>query len=166
MPIVESAPLPVGALLEAYAGTTAYTDCYCIRIAHEVSLAEFMTAFYTTPVFKLERWLLARVLGLRSTDQQARDLAEGKLTRFSAWDVEARDANQALLAAGRTRSWLMVASLATESGGGTTLFFGSAVLARERGGLGWRFGALLGIHKLYSRVLLSSAARRLSGARR
>jgi hypothetical protein len=165
MPSVESAPLPAGALLEAYARANAYTHCYCIKLRRNVTLAEFMTAFYTTPVFRLERWLLAHMLGLRSTDQQAQELAQGKRSTFSAWHVEARDSNQALLAAGHTRSWLMVASLATESGEGTALFFGSAVVARQRGGFGWRFSALLGFHKLYSRVLLGGAGRRRSAAR-
>lgn len=50
---------------------------------------------------------------------------------------------------------------ATSFAAGTTLYFGSAVVPRKRGGMGWPFTALLGFHKLYSRVLLGSAVRRL-----
>jgi hypothetical protein len=119
-----------------------------------------MAAFYTTRIFKLERWLLARIR-LPSTDQEASLLAQGQLTRFAAWSVESREQNQAILAAGRTRSWLM-ASQAPTGPGATTLYFGSAVVPRRRGGLGWQFKALLGFHRLYSRVLLASAVRRLA----
>jgi hypothetical protein len=44
----------------------------------------------------------------------------------------------------------------------TNLYFGSAVVQRQRGGLGWQFKALLGFHKLYLRILLYSAVRALT----
>ncbi len=161
MSSVHATRLPAGALLDHYAASGAYTDCYTATVARQVSLAELMAAFYTTPVFKLERWLLARLLGLPSTDQQAQLLAEGSLVRFSAWKVERRESSQAILAAGRTRSWLMAAQDPAGSGT-TTLFFGSAIEPRRRGGLGWQFNALLLFHKAYSRILLASAIRRLA----
>lgn len=156
-------------MLQAYAGSGAYTDCFAVDVPRATSLAEFMAAFYTTPVFKLERRILAQALRRPSTDSDALALALGRATRFAAWHVEGRDATQALLAAGRTRSWLMVAPHAAASGTGTgvgvgtTLYFGSAVVPRKRGGMGWPFTALLGFHRLYSRVLLGSAVRRLEG---
>ena len=159
MSSVQVAALPVGALLERYSATGAYTDCYEVAVPGHASLAEFMAAFYTTPVFKVERWLLAHLARYPSTDEQALSLAKGQLTHFAAWQVEARESGQAILAAGRTRSWLMVRPA---KGGATSLFFGSAVVPRRRGGLGWSFGVLLGFHRLYSRVLLASAARRLT----
>lgn len=160
MSSVKVIPLPSGALLERYSAAGAYTDCYVATFPGQASLAEFMAAFYTTPIFKVERWLLARFLRYPSTDHEAHQLAHGQLTRFAAWHVESRDSNQAILAAGRTRSWLMASQ--QHGGSGTTaLFFGSAVVPRRRGGLGWQFSALLGFHKLYSRILLASAVRRL-----
>jgi hypothetical protein len=82
--------------------------------------------------------------------------------------VEAREPAQVLLCDlhGRTRSWLMVAA----RDGATQLFFGSAVvpLVDKRSGrkrLGFAFHALMGFHKLYSRLLLSAAAQRLQHAR-
>ncbi len=66
---------------------------------------------------------------------------------------------------GRTRSWLMVS--AAETPGWTRLYFGSAVVpvinaATGKAEMSFLFKALLGFHKVYSRALLSSAARRLS----
>ncbi len=51
--------LPTDALLASYSSSGAYTDCYSVRLDRPASLGEFMEAFYTTRVFKLERWLLA-----------------------------------------------------------------------------------------------------------
>ncbi len=118
-------------------------------------------------MFKLERLILTLLLGRPATDAQARELAEGRLDRFAAWTVEGRAENQLLLCdfQGRTRSWLM-----TEPGAygrSTRLFFGSAVVPKldRRSGerrMGAAFTALLGFHKLYSRLLLSSAISRLA----
>jgi hypothetical protein len=153
---VRSAPLPPDALLASYSSSGAYTDCYSVQLDRPASLGDFMAAFYTTGIFKLERWLLTS--RFPSSDKEAESLARGEVTRFCAWHVEDRRADQAVLAAGRTRSWLMVAP----SGESTTLFFGSAIVPRRRGGLGWQFTILMGFHKLYSRILLRAAARRLA----
>jgi hypothetical protein len=162
---VHVSSLPADALLQSYVASGAYTDCYAVTFPGQVSLAEFMAAFYTTRIFRLERWLLARLLRFPSTDQQAQLLGQGELTRFAAWHVESRESNQVIMAAGRTRSWLM-ASPSPEGTAATSLYFGSAVVQRRRGGLGWQFNALLGFHKLYSRALLSSASRRLVTVKR
>lgn len=163
MPKIRVDTLPAGALLHTYRAAGAYTDCYATTVALPVSLPEFMAAFYATPVFRLERWLLATFLGRASTEHDVMRLAQGQATTFAAWHVEARDDRQALLAAGRTRSWLMAAPHLLAPGG-TTLYFGSAVVPRHRGGLGLAFSALIGFHRLYSRVLLGSAVRRLAKA--
>jgi hypothetical protein len=163
MPTIASSPLPAGALLEAYTQSGAYTDCFTVELGRPVSHAQFVEAFYTTTVFKLERWLLARFAGRPSTDEQAQELASGATSTFAAWSVEQRTPNQVLLAAGRTRSWLMTVSPAGSAGASTRLYFGSAVVPR-RGStrLGWQFTALLGFHKVYSRVLLWAAQSRLA----
>ena len=161
MSSIQVTQLPAGALLERYSTSGAYTDCYVASVPGNVSLTEFMTAFYKTPVFKVERWLLAKFLRYPSTDHEAYLLAHGQINRFAAWNVESREANQAILAAGRTRSWLMASQPPARSGT-TALYFGSAVVQRKRGGLGWQFNALLGFHNLYSRVLLASAVRALA----
>lgn len=158
--------LPSDALLNAHRLRGAFTDCYAKSIDGSVSLDEFVFAFYTTPLFKLERWLLARVLGFASSDVQALQLARAEVEQFSAWTVEARSAGQILLAAGATRSWLSV-EVQLSPPSTTCLRFGSAVLPTRQGGkLGWGFHALLGFHRLYSRLLLAAACRRVRALRR
>jgi hypothetical protein len=159
------AELPPGALLARYAGGGNYTDCYAAEVPGHVAHAEYVAAFYTTFVFKAERLILRVLLDLRSSDAQALDLAAERLDRFAAWNVEARAPDQLLMAdyTGRTRSWLMSEAAAGSAGPATRLWFGSAVLPPpgRRNGLGQPFDLLLGFHKLYSRILLASARRRL-----
>ena len=154
---VRPAPLPPDALLASYSNSGAYTDCYTVSLDRPATLSEFMQAFYTTRIFKLERWMLASTLRIPSSDDEAKSLAQGKVDHFSAWQVEARREDQAVLAAGRTRSWFMV----SPTGQRTTLFFGSAIVPRQRGGLGWQFNLLLTFHNVYSRILLRAAAKNL-----
>lgn len=166
--MIERRPVPHSSLLVRHAGAGGYADCYCTEIDGSFSHAEFVEAFYTTPLFKVERLILRLAASRPSTDAEARQLARGGRDQFAAWSVEARDVNQLLLAdySGSTRSWLMTE--AADSGGvaRTRLYFGSAVLPRRdaaggRDSLGWLFTALLGFHRMYSRALLAAARRRL-----
>jgi hypothetical protein len=160
-----SSPLPPGALLAKYVREGAYTDCYVTDIAGAVSHAQYVEAFYTTAVFKLERLILKWAVSKPSTDGEARQLAAGTRDAFAAWRVEGRAGNQLLLCdlSDRTRSWLMV----VPEGGRTQLYFGSAVVpGRRRKSLGFGFRALLGFHKLYSAVLLYAAKSRLESLTR
>lgn len=155
-------PVPPQSFLAAYARRGAFTDCYRMAVPQRVALNDFIEAFYTTRLFKLERWLLARALGIRSTDADAAALAAGRRSTFSAWKVEHRGDTEILLDAGQTRSWLSVVPN-PPGPPGTTLLFGSAVVPVRAGDrFGWLFHALLGFHKLYSRLLLRAAARRLN----
>lgn len=170
MPSIQRPELPHGALLKRYQSEGTYADCYATEITRHVSLAEYVQAFYTTPLFKIERRLLAWLVSKPSTDAQAGQLACGTLDSFAAWSVEERREDQLLMCdfQGRTRSWLMVVAAQSENSGGTRLYFGSAVVparAARAGartpGLGLTFRLLLGFHKLYSRALLFSAKSRL-----
>jgi hypothetical protein len=163
MSTVIAIDLPAGALLRRY-GETGYADCYATDVAAAVSLRRFAGAFYTTPLFKVERALLAAFASRPSSDADAAALAAGTAQTFAAWRVEGRTDGELLLAdfTGRTRSWLMVLPHA----GGTRLHFGSAVVPRidRRSGearMGAGFHALLGFHRLYSKLLLGAARRRL-----
>jgi hypothetical protein len=169
MPSIRRCALPDDALLRKYLFAGAYADCYATEVEKHVSHAEYVEAFYTTAVFKLERLLLGWFAGRPSTDLQARELARGSLDAFAAWTVEGRSPGQLLLsdATGRTRSWLMIASI---NNCGTRLYFGSAVIpaTHARAGnksLGFLFGALLGFHKLYSRILLLASSKMLMNKR-
>ena len=168
MATIQACALPVDALLCKYLRGGAYADCYVTEVARAVSHAEYVEAFYTTAVFKAERLLLAWFASRPSTDLQAQELACGRINSFAAWSVEARSLDQVLLSDfhGRTRSWLMRAPAATSASASTRLYFGSAVvpMANPRSGerrMGVAFRALLGFHKLYSRVLLRAAVSRL-----
>ena len=172
MSSIQSCELPRASLLAKYLHAGAYADCYVTDVARPVSHAEYVEAFYSTPVFRIERLLLAWLVSKPSTDAQAKELACGRLNTFAAWSVEGRSADQLLLSdfQGRTRSWLM--SVASEAGGpaSTRLYFGSAVvpIGSRRSGktrMGFSFRALLGFHKLYSRVLLRAASSRLARSR-
>ena len=161
-------PLPDDALLARYARTDAYTDCFRTEISGAVSFVEYVAAFYTTPLFKLERAILKFAVARPSSDADASRLAAGETDSFAAWYVEARAENEILLCdfRNRTRSWLMVSSLHDETGTRTQLYFGSAVTPiRDRHfgkpSLGWGFTALGWFHKLYSVALLYSAKSRL-----
>ena len=164
MSTIDSCALPDHALMRRYAANAAYTDCYTTLIRGSVSHADFVTAFYTTRLFKLERLILRWAVSKPSTDTEARQLATSERDTFAAWTVEDRSENQLLMCDlyGRTRSWLMSAP----EEGGTRLYFGSAVLTKRRSAssppvMGRRFSALLGFHRLYSRLLLDAARRRL-----
>lgn len=165
MTSIRPCALPAGALLGSYAEGGAYTDCYTVELSRVVTQREFVEAFYTTSIFKVERWLISRFLSRPSTDAQAHQLAAGDSNTFAAWSVEQRTPGQLLLAAGHTRSWLMAAT--GERGSlASRLYFGSAVVPSRRGGsgtprMGWQFRALLGFHRLYSRVLFAAACRKL-----
>lgn len=160
MSSIEKCPLPDNALLQKYAQSRAYTDCYSVLIPIAVSHADYVASFYTTWLFKLERLILRWVVSRPSTDEEARLLADGQLDAFAAWYVEARADDQLLLRdfRNRTRSWLMVSE--------TRLYFGSAVVPASNPGsdkpsLGIAYRVLLSFHRLYSRALLYAAKSRL-----
>jgi hypothetical protein len=159
------APPPPASLLGRLADKRgAFADAYSLTVPRVVPLAEFVEAFYTTRLFKVERALLA-LFGKPSSDAMARAVACGEGQRLAVWTVEAREGNELLMHedSGATRSWFKAEA---GEGGGTRLWFGSAVVPRRRepGGearMGWVFHALLGFHRAYSRALLKAAARRL-----
>lgn len=152
-------PAPPGLLLQLNP-PGAFADAYALELPQTVSLADYVAAFYSTPLFKLERGLIGLLLRRPESDATAAALGRGERERFAAWQVLERKADELLLQdqSGRTRSWLRVEPVA----GGTRLVFGSAVLPRPQGGMGWGFRALLGFHVGYSKALLRAAGRRLS----
>jgi hypothetical protein len=141
-----------------------YGDCFSVPIAQPVSLAEFVSAFYTTPLFRVERAILRLLAASPSTDEEIRQLMAGARGSFAAWELSARTATQLLMSDryGKTRSWFRVTP---QAAGGTLLQFGSAVAAKpgvkSSSGMSTGFNALLGFHRLYSRLLLQAARKRL-----
>lgn len=165
---IQKSQLPGGALLRRYSENGHYTDCYSVETGRPVTHAQYVTAFYTTLLFKVERIILKWAVSKPSTDAEASALANSKRETFAAWRVEARDHNQLLLCdyQGRTRSWLMIEAVSNEE---TRLYFGSAVVRTGGGGDQTAnpkrgFGLLMRFHKAYSVALLYCAKRRLERA--
>ncbi|MCC6562852.1 MAG: hypothetical protein IT478_15950, partial [Xanthomonadales bacterium] len=86
--LVHRVELPAQAFLRRYLRDGHYADCYVVDLPEVVSQAQFIEAFYTTPLFKLERAILAAVVRRPSTDDDARALARGDRSAFAAWTVE------------------------------------------------------------------------------
>ena len=158
--MIKSGPAPDAALHAQYARTGAYIDCFTTVIPGRVSHSQFVEAFYTSRVFKLERLILKWLVDKPSTDVEAKELAAGVRDRFAAWTVESRSTDQLLMCdyLGQTRSWLMVAACERDGSPATRLHFGSVVTSVRR----FPFNVLLGFHRLYSRILLKSAKARLA----
>ena len=163
---VRSQALPADVLLARYAQAGGYADCFVIDVPISVSHAEYVEAFYTTWLFKLERWVLLLV-ARPSTDAEARQLARGERTSFAAWSVEARAPDQLLMCdyQGKTRSWLMIELSLHQGAAITRLYFGTGIVpARTRSGdprMTRFFRALLPFHQRYARALLRAAGARL-----
>jgi hypothetical protein len=164
---ISACSLPETALLNKYRDDH-YTDCFSAEVAGNISHRQYVETFYTTWLFKAERFILKWAVSKPSTDEQATQLARGETDQFAAWTVEDRARHQILLNdfRGTTRSWLMVESTEQNASARTRLYFGSAVISTETNddgstGMGRSFRLLLGAHKLYSRALLRAAVRRL-----
>lgn len=168
MTSIKPCEVPTASLLRKYKDDHGYADCYVAEVTGAVSQAAFIEAFYTSALFKVERAILKHLLARPSTDAEAKQLANGSTEHFAAWRVEGRSASELLLTdfAGRTRSWLMASHFDGGTDGVCTrLYFGSALVPRRsKGGrqaaTGWLFHALLGFHRLYSRLLLRAAGSR------
>lgn len=167
---IRQQPVPAGTALHALSQRPGhYADCFVTEIRGTVTLAAYVEAFYTTPLFRAER-LVLRLFGIASSDVQARRLASGEAESFAAWRVTERTGTELLMKAmGRTSSWFMIEGATS----GTRLYFGSAVApkgAGPEGQVGRRPGGLhpllTGLHVLYSRCLLASARRRLQRVKR
>jgi hypothetical protein len=161
--------VPEDALLKTYRGGLRPEswrdsgDCFAVTVDRLTDLAEFVFAFYTSPVFRIERLILRLLAGAPSTDSDALRLAEGSGTSFAIWRVGERTATQLLMCDRyeRTRSWFKVVPL---DSGKTLLQFGSAVASRlgqktESRSRGYLFRVLFKFHVMYSQILLYAAKR-------
>lgn len=161
---VTEPPLPSAALLRRFVDSGDYTDCFMTSVEEQVSFPAYAEAFYTTTVFKAERFILRWLASRPSTDADVRALANGQASTFAAWKLLDRSDDQMLLmdTRGRTCSWLMC--IPGEKG--TRLYFGSAVIRSRKTESGrrpgWTYRCLLGLHRLYSRILLRAAGRRVT----
>lgn len=182
--------VPEDSLLKTHRGAVHperwgnYGDCFSVRVDRAASLADFVFAFYTSPLFRIERLILRVLARAPADDGDARALAQGSATKFSIWYAGERSATELLMCDRyeRTRLWFRVVPL---NGGGTLLQFGSAVAAatgatgataataaapassapggaaasssRRVSAPGAVFRLLLQFHIVYSQLLLSAA---------
>lgn len=157
--------MPDGALMARYHDMPgAYTDCFSTVVERQVSAQAFIEGFYTTALFKCERFVLF-LIGRGTTDAIVRELAAGRADAFAAWTVEARGENELLVCdfMKLTRSWLM----AVPVDNGTRLYFGSAAVPRSRDKAGnprpgWGFRFFAPLHVIYAKALLRAAAKRVA----
>ena len=169
---VRPCEVPLNSFLRRYKDGDGFADCYVAEVPGAVSQEAFVKAFYTSPLFKIERTILAGLASRPASDADASRLAAGHASTFSAWRVESQSPSELLLAdiTGRTRSWLAVKRAGSASQDvSTLLYFGSADVTRQssagaKPSMGWLFHALMGFHRLYSRLLLSAASRRVVSA--
>src|SRR5271170_2875889 len=100
---VTQVAVPDDALLRTYRGGARPErwresgDCFSTLVDRVVSLAEFVFAFYTSPVFRIERVTLSILAGAPSKEADARRLAEGSASSFAIWRVGERTATQLLM---------------------------------------------------------------------
>jgi hypothetical protein len=159
--------VPDDALLRTFRGGAhperwgRYADCFAVCVDGNVTLAQFVFAFYTSQLFRIERGLLRLLINAPSSRADARAIADGTSDKFAAWYVGQRTATQLLMCDRyeRTRSWFRVEP---EGGGRTRLQFGSAVAAKrgEKTDMPTRptaFRLLLSFHVVYSQALLRAA---------
>ena len=157
-------PLPENALLRRFVDSGDYTDCFMAHLSTDVTFPAYIEAFYTTAVFKTERFILKWLVSRPSTDEEARALANDQRREFAAWRMLDRTENQLLMMdfRGQTCSWFLLGPAAD----GCNLYFGSAVIRNRKTASGRRLGGvhglLLGFHRVYSRVLLRAACKRLA----
>ena len=142
-----------------------YADSYRTEINRSISLEEYVYNFYTSPLFKIERFILAWTVSKPSQDLDAREIAKGNTEKFAAWTVENRRENELLMCdfTKRTRSWFMVKQVGTSDAPRTQLYFGTGVSpSANKKSMGLLFNLLLPFHKIYSISLLYFAKRQLS----
>ena len=162
------AEIPSHALSAKYLEEGAFVDCYYIEIPEEITLDKYIEAFYTTPLFKVERTILSIATFKSATDRDAAELSLGKSSSYSIWTVESRKSNQVLLCdfTRKTRSWLMVKTSKNEDSVISRLFFGSVVVPSKvsesgHASFGLLFHLFSRFHLSYSKALLNAAYKKL-----
>ena len=161
---VRKSEIPKSALTQLYVGRRGTrVDCYAVKVKGDISLEDFVGSFYRGKLFGFERWLIEKVVGYVSNEQQLERLLKQQDITFSAWTQIERTPSQLIMQdyQSRTCSWFMV----EDSGAVTALYFGSIIQPTKHLKHGeflskLIFTILLPAHGLYSRLLLSQAAKR------
>jgi hypothetical protein len=167
---IQHIAVPDGALIQEYDTRPGhYVDCFQTYTEQDVDLSNYISAFFQTGLFRIERRILGVFAKAPSNAADVARLADGTGDRLALWRVEARREHEILLAInpGRIRTWLRAEPGAE---GGTVLSFGSVVIpaqvdANGNARMGPLFHGLKAFHLWYSRALLWSARRRANRER-
>ena len=161
----------------------AYIDCFCFMMPCVISFEEFVTAFYTSRLFKIERVILSIVVRKPSDDRQAIAIAQGRQKYFSAWSERARSPNELLMCdfQNQTCSFFKVVEVPcsksressenhykdfSTNAPSSVLYFGTVLVPHKHSNgklkekplfIRW----LMPFHRLYSKALMRSAIKRL-----
>jgi len=161
---IQATEIPSSALLYGHVERGEYADAFYTDITYSADLSEYIRAFYSSRVMRVERFIL-KFIGKPSSADQVEKLATGEISELAVWSVAERRKNEILLpdSYDRTCSWLMVSYPST---GKTRLHFGTGVHRMRQQGEGATslnlfFRATIGFHLLYSKVLLRSARNQL-----
>lgn len=164
---IEERRVPKGSLLQHFADSQGtYTDAFVAQVKSAPSLHDYIEAMFDSPVFRIERLILAVTVFKPAFRKDVSALAAGEGDQLAGWKLMQRTDQELLLAVenGRVRTWLMIEPISDEV---SRVWFGSAVVPKQSKngaaeGLGIAYRSMLAVHKYYSRVLLRSAIRRLS----
>jgi hypothetical protein len=94
--------VPEDSLLKRHRGVVrperwgSYGDCFSVSVDRAASLADFVFAFYTSPLFRVERLILRVLAGAPADDADARALAQGSAKFGSAVAATPRHEARAL----------------------------------------------------------------------
>jgi hypothetical protein len=81
--------VPEDSLLRTYRGGAhperwgRYGDCFSTQVDRVASLADYVFAFYTSSIFRIERSMLRAFIAAPSSDAQTRALADGSAGSFA-----------------------------------------------------------------------------------
>lgn len=164
---IQTGPLPTDAFLhEVSSGPEIYADCFYADLSRTVTLPQYIRAFFDSAVFRMERVILTYFLSSPSSKADVQALACGTGTRLAAWQVTKRGETQILLSipSGPVRTWLMVQDLGADAPR-SRIYFGTALVPKtdESGApqLSASYRHFTGLHRFYSKLLLSQALHRL-----
>ncbi|WP_299348261.1 hypothetical protein [uncultured Shimia sp.] len=142
-----------------------HADAFAVPADAATELADYIRAMFDSPVFRAERMVLAAFGKKSSSAEEVAALAAGEGQTMALWSTLQRNGHELLLEVrrGAVRTWLMVEP---RPGSDAHLWFGTAIVPEPAKGdappqIALGFRAFMGVHKLYSRVLLWAAVRGL-----
>ncbi|MTI09151.1 hypothetical protein [Curvivirga aplysinae] len=163
---VKETAIPLNSFMNFYHESPGHhADAFVGQIDGIVTLEDYILAFFDSPIFRIERSILSLFLLRRIKQSEIKELASGRSQQFALWKTKKRNEEELLLEVGdsQIRTWFHTEQ---EQSNKTKLYFGSAIVPdttskNAKEGIGFTFRFFMGFHKLYSRILLQSALKKL-----